>query len=123
VLSSTALTGFGNAQTNVFDDITTDTVWNAAGSPYVFSSTIVVAENAKLTIEPGVTVDFGEFSLKVKGTLHAKCNSADPIEFVSENTQLSLSTTSQIFFEPSSTSYNEADGTAALLRTQKLMQQ
>jgi parallel beta-helix repeat protein len=120
VLSSTALTGFGNAQTNVFDDITTDTVWNAAGSPYVFSSTIVVAENAKLTIEPGVTVDFGEFSLKVKGTLNAKCNSSDPIEFVSENTQLSLSTTSQIFFEPSSTSYNEADGTGCIIENAKI---
>jgi hypothetical protein len=42
--------------TDVGGIIDTDTVWDLAGSPYVITSSIQVAEGVSLTIEPGVVV-------------------------------------------------------------------
>ncbi len=120
MLSSTALTGFSNAQTNVYNEITADTTWNAAGSPYVFTAPVTVNENVTLTIEPGVTIDMASFSLYVKGVLNARCNSSNPIIFDSESTTLSPSTTSQIFFEPSTADYNANDGTGCIIENAEI---
>ncbi len=120
MLSSTALTGFANAQTEVYGEITTDITWSAAGSPYVFTSQVVVDENATLTIEPGVTVDLTSFSLQVKGTLNARCNSSNPIMFDSQSTTLSPSNTAQIIFEPSSTDFNITESTGCILENAEI---
>ena len=46
----------GFAETMVGGHITTDTVWDKAGSPYTLTQTITVDKGATLTIEPGVTI-------------------------------------------------------------------
>ena len=42
--------------TNVTTDVTGNTTWNTAGSPYILDGVIFVKNNATLTIEPGVIV-------------------------------------------------------------------
>ena len=46
------------AATNVSGPITTDTTWDAAGSPYIVTGDVTVQNNAVLTIDPGVEVLF-----------------------------------------------------------------
>jgi hypothetical protein len=69
----------------VDSDITTDTVWTEAGSPYLVkfsASGIEVAEGVTLIIEPGVTVRFEQYAtLIVFGTLRASGTAAKPITF------------------------------------------
>lgn len=56
-------------------DITVDTTLSLNGSAYVVSQDLIVAENATLTIEPGVQLHFKPgVALRVKGSLQAKGN-------------------------------------------------
>lgn len=73
------------AATIVTADVAVNTTWQLADSPYVVSGDIAVINNAKLTIEPGVTVQFEELSsLTIEhGALSAQGNSTAPIVFTS----------------------------------------
>ena len=72
------------AQTTVDTDITSDTTWTTAGSPYVISGIVTVEENVTLTIDPGVVIKFDGFdNLLIEGTLIAEGTSADSILFTS----------------------------------------
>ncbi len=51
---------YSQASTIVSSNITSNTAWTNNGSPYIISNTIQVANNAKLTINPGVVVQFGD---------------------------------------------------------------
>ena len=63
-------------------DINVDTTLSLNGSAYVVSQDLVVAENATLTIEPGVQLLFkAGVALQVKGSLQAKGNSNARIVF------------------------------------------
>lgn len=53
-LAASSAAAFG--QTIVSSDITSDTTWTTAGSPYILDTTIFVKNNATLTINPGVIV-------------------------------------------------------------------
>ena len=53
---SNSLVASGDLGTQVGESLTDDTTWTSAGSPYIITDTIVIPENVKLTIEPGVTV-------------------------------------------------------------------
>ena len=56
----------------VSGNITEDTTWTFANSPYVVTGTVQVLEDTTLTIEPGVTVKFNtDTSLKIDGELIA----------------------------------------------------
>lgn len=68
--------------TYIEDPITKDTIWTLVDSPFVVSKDIIVYPNATLTIEPGVEVRFGEFSLTVLGVLFAN-GTSKPITFTS----------------------------------------
>jgi len=50
--------------------ISSDTTWTALDSPVSITNSCVVASNATLTIEPGVTVNVAG-SIKINGQLHA----------------------------------------------------
>jgi hypothetical protein len=50
------LTTSGDVGTQVGGTLTDSTIWTAANSPYIITSTIQIPENVNLTIEPGVTV-------------------------------------------------------------------
>jgi len=72
------------AGTFVDSDITVDTTWALANSPYVIINNIAVRPGTTLAIEPGVTVKFAEgFSLRVEGNLSAVGTSSSVIRFTS----------------------------------------
>ena len=73
------------AATPVVADVSTNTTWRLADSPYLVSGDVGVVNNAVLTIEPGVQVRFEpQASLRVeRGTLSAQGTSAAPIVFTS----------------------------------------
>ena len=76
ILSGVLMTGLLSnpvrADTFVQDNITTDTTWTTAKSPYIIVGDITIVKNATLTIEPGVVVKFSEgFSLTAEGNLSA----------------------------------------------------
>jgi len=73
--------------TEVSDDITEDTTWYLAGSPYILVKDIKVYTAALLTIEPGVVVKFANGTeLYVAGGLKARGNTTHPITFTSNFT-------------------------------------
>ncbi len=71
------------AGTIVGGNIITHTTWTAAGSPYILqSNNVTVIDNIKLTIEPGVTVQFNASrNLWVNGMLEAVGTPTQPITF------------------------------------------
>lgn len=70
--------------TNVGGTISTNTLWNLAGSPYVVTSNLTVATTTTLTIEPGVTVKVGSsLRILIYGTLTAVGTASEPIVFTS----------------------------------------
>jgi hypothetical protein len=64
--------GLAQAETPVNGIIQRDTTWTIAGSPYVFTGAVGVAEGATLTIDAGVTVELGLYRLEVNGSLNAQ---------------------------------------------------
>ena len=83
VLTFACVAHFGTAQasTEVYGLITSDTTWTKANSPYNLTSSITVASEATLTIEPGTIVQLNEYHLQINGTLIARGTSSDPINF------------------------------------------
>jgi RHS repeat-associated protein len=72
------------ANTAVTSNITTNTTWTKAGSPYDLDANIFVTKGVTLTIESGVTVDFNTGdSLGVSGTIKAIGTASEPISFTS----------------------------------------
>ena len=71
--------------TYVDGDITVDTVWTLAESPFIVVQNITVHRGVTLTIEPGVEVRFGggPFTIIVNGTLKAVGTEEKPIKFTS----------------------------------------
>ena len=70
------------ASTSLGGDIIVDTNLTLNGSPYVISQDLVVAENATLTIHPGVQLHFETgVALRVKGSLQANGNPRERINF------------------------------------------
>jgi parallel beta-helix repeat protein len=77
---------FVTAQTEILEDVTANTTWDASGSPYVImkaSGRVLVPKGVTLTIDPGVTVEFpgGQSMLAIKGTLNAIGTSGNRITF------------------------------------------
>ena len=66
------------------DIINSNTVWTKLNSPYTLTGSVGIAEGATLTIEPGVTVNLGSYTLEVNGTLIAQGTSAEKIVFNSD---------------------------------------
>jgi len=56
VVIALAIAVSGAADTYVTEDITTDTTWDLAGSPYILYDVIEVLSGSTLTIDPGVAV-------------------------------------------------------------------
>ncbi|TSC78836.1 MAG: Acetyltransferases and hydrolases with the alpha/beta hydrolase fold protein [Parcubacteria group bacterium Gr01-1014_29] len=74
------------AFTDVSGDISSDTTWIRAESPYIIRSNTSVGSGVTLTIKPGVVVKFANpFSsiLSVKGSLVADADGGEPIIFTS----------------------------------------
>ena len=66
-------------------DITTNTTWTIANSPYVINQDLNVTSGVTLTIEPGVIVKFKKNkSLTISGNLVAKGTASKPIVFTAD---------------------------------------
>ncbi len=76
-----------HAITYVNSDINADTTWTLAGSPYIIEKTIIVLDDATLTIEPGVAIKFKLkeplSSIYVFGKIIAQGTNDMPIYFTS----------------------------------------
>ena len=66
LLALLASSYFVHADTDVNADITTDTTWSKANSPYVLKDFVFVRNDATLTIEAGVTI-YGEEGKTIQG--------------------------------------------------------
>ncbi|HEX6641854.1 MAG TPA: DUF6531 domain-containing protein, partial [Thermoanaerobaculia bacterium] len=78
--------GIGIMRVNVSGDVTSNTTWTLANSPYVVTGTINVQSPAVLTIEPGVIVKFetgASLLVQAGATLTANGTSTSPITFTS----------------------------------------
>ena len=67
--------------TTVSGTLTTDTHWTQMDSPINFNGTVIVGNGVTLTIDPGVTVNLGMYSLNVDGTLTAEGDANNEIVF------------------------------------------
>ncbi len=76
------------ATTEVNGLIRNDTTWTQSGSPYKLIGAVCVLDGATLTIQPGVSVDFSNYYLRVNGTLQAQGTADNKIHMKgSMNTQ------------------------------------
>ncbi|PFX18273.1 Macrophage receptor MARCO [Stylophora pistillata] len=91
--------------TDIGGDIVVDTNLTLNGTPYTVTQDLIVAENATLSIQPGVQLHFdAAVSLKVKGSLVAKGNPLERIVFTTNPTNTSVNSSSS---RPSNFTYNE----------------
>lgn len=100
-------------------DIVVDTVWSKSLSPYVITGDVIIAENATLTIGPGVVVEFEKtgssdgFHLEVNGTLRAIGTEDDPILFTIQDKEYHWG---HIEFTETSTPWNPDNQTGSTLQ-------
>ena len=76
--------------THVGGVIIQSTTWNAAGSPYIMDTSVIVTNGVTLTIEPGVIVQGTSHlvELRVLGTLSAIGTVTQPITVTTSDTSL-----------------------------------
>jgi len=105
LLFSNLYFGTVQASTDVTGILSSDTTWTKANSPYSLTGPMLVNEGVTLTIEPGVTVNFNEYYIRVNGTLSAIGSSTDPIHFNG----------GYIKFTESSNDWNEQTATGSII--------
>lgn len=108
VLPLLAFSPFASAQsgTNVSGLINSNTVWTKTGSPYNLTGNAAVNQGIRLTIQPGVTVNFNGYYLRVNGTLTAIGTSAEKI----------ILNSARIIFTELSDSWNEQTSSGCIIQ-------
>jgi len=97
--------------TTVDGVIYSDTIWTKADSPFVLTGLVGIASGVTLTIEPGATVNLGEYSLQVAGTLYARGGrSENNITFISKTAAYG-----NIAFTNGSASWDEKTGSGSII--------
>ena len=106
--------------TSVGGVINSDTIWTAANSPYCFTGNVLVNNGVTLTIQPGVTVNFNSFYLRVNGTLTAQGTNGKKITFnipsqPSSAVNQAIGMFPAIQFESCSSSWNPQTGSGSII--------
>src|SRR4051794_40912914 len=74
------------ASTSVTADVTSNTTWNAAGSPYTIDSPVSVASAVTLTVQAGTVVKLASgASFSVAGTLNATGTAESRVRFTAQD--------------------------------------
>lgn len=81
VLTSYLQIGSAQSGTNVSGILTANTTWNRAGSPYILTGNLLVNNDVTLTVEAGVTVSLGDYSLVINGSLQSLGTPNAPVVF------------------------------------------
>ena len=113
LLSGLIFVSDAHAFTPVSGILTSDVTWTKANSPYYFTGNVIVASGVTLTIEPGVTVNLGNYYLDVNGTLNARGISSDKIVFQTNSTYSFF--TRQITFTRYSKGWDEQTGQGCII--------
>ncbi len=103
--------------TNVSGPITSDTAWTEANSPYIFIGDVTVKNGVTLSILPGATIDLGDYSLQVNGTLYARGSSEEKITFLPKMNQIS---SYPITFTSFSSNWNSKTGVGCIIENTDL---
>jgi hypothetical protein len=86
LLSIVSFQSIAHADTEVGREITTNTTWTLAGSPYIVTQNILVNAGVTLTIEPGVTVKLNAtLDMIIDGKLVARGTKDNMITFTSSS--------------------------------------
>jgi hypothetical protein len=106
--------------TVVAGTLTSDTEWTQADSPVDFNGSVTVSGNVTLTIDPGVTVNFGVYPLNVAGTLMAVGTASNPITFLANNTSSiypsNYVVTASVVFGPPDTPLSELNCSGSIIQ-------
>ena len=121
LLALTLLTlTFCKAQTTVGGTISSNTVWNASGNPYIVTGNIYINENVTLTINPGVIVkfnkDFDRYDIWVDGTLRAVGTDDSVITFTSNASNPGSEDWGGIKFETTAEDYDFTNQAGCILQ-------
>jgi hypothetical protein len=108
ILPVFAFSPFASAQSgiNVSGLINSNSVWTKTGSPYNLTGNVAVNQGVTLTIQPGVTVNFNGYYLRINGTLTAIGSSAEKITLNS----------ARIVFTELSNSWNEQTSSGCIIQ-------
>ncbi len=97
------LNGELTSQTNITSDITTNTIWNISGSPYIIQNSITVQNGVTLTVDAGVLVKFDlSTSLFIEGTIVAQGQKSNQIIFASNQPVPNIDDWGAIRIQPAS---------------------
>jgi len=103
VLNANSGSASAAGPTYVYEDISTDTEWTEADSPYIVNDSIEILPDVTLTIGPNVTVmvDAGE-GITVSGTLVAQGTADEWINFTSNATTPAYGDWDGLYFDSDS---------------------
>lgn len=112
ILACTLHLGKAQSGTSV-GEITSDTTWTEANSPYTLTGNVLVNSGIILIIQAGATVNLGSYCLEVNGTMQAIGTSASLITFSGSNG-------GYISFTQFSTDWNDSSGVGCIIKNSVL---
>lgn len=94
------------SQTNVSGNISGNTTWTKAGSPYMLTGNVGVRTGYTLTIEPGVTIERdGDYQIMINGAVQINGTQEDSIQFINNR---NAPTNSKYFIEFQKSDFNNS---------------